>query len=299
MSTLRRLLPSTSMLIAFDAAARTGSFSTAAREINLTHGAISRQVHALEGLLNVSLFVRAGKTVQLTETGKIYAEEIHRALQSIRNASLNAITGPLRGILNLAVLPTFGTRWLIPRFPSFLQDHPDITVNFVTKLSPFDFQQENLHSAIHYGEPDWPNTTSTFLLEEKVLPACSPAYLKNNQIKTVEDIAQVALLHLSSRADAWENWFTANGVSVQPEPGMLFEQFSILIQAAIAGMGVALLPEFLIQNELKQDELTTISEAPLMNSSGYYLITPIDKADYPPVVAFREWLLSLNRPSPS
>ena len=119
MSHQRRLLPSTSMLLAFEAAARTGSFTEAAAELSLTQGAISRQVRALEAQLGMELFARVGKSVRLTEAGKRYAEEVEKALQTIRRATLNAMTDQRGGTLNLAILPTFGTRWLIPRFPAF------------------------------------------------------------------------------------------------------------------------------------------------------------------------------------
>ena len=290
----RRLFPSMSMLMAFDSAARMGSFSAAARELNLTQGAISRQIHALENQLDVALFKRAGKTVQLTEVGKVYLQEIHTALRTIRNASLNAITSPLSGILNLAVLPTFGTRWLMPRFSSFLKKHPDITVNFVTKLTPFDFQGENVHSAIHYGEPDWPDTTSTFLMGEKAIPVCSPNLLEQHPIRNAEDMSSLPLLHLTSRPNAWKDWFALNNIVLPQNHGMLFEQFSIVIQAAVAGIGMALLPIFLIQNELDRGELMMIQNLPLISSrSAYYLVTPTDKSDYAPVVAFRNWLLEM------
>ena len=290
----RRLFPSISMLMAFDSAARTGSFSAAARELNLTQGAVSRQIRALENQLDVTLFKRVGKTVQLTEMGNVYEQEIHTALQTIRNASLNAMTSPLSGILNLGVLPTFGTRWLMPRFPSFLEQHPDIIVNFVAKLSPFDFQSENLHSAIHYGEPDWPNTTSTFLIGEKAVPVCSPDFLELHPINNANDISTVPLLYLSSRPTAWQDWFALNNRSLPQNHGMLFEQFSIVIQAAVAGIGAALLPIFLIQSELDRGELVIIQDVPLQSgSSAYYLVTPLDKSEYAPVVAFRNWLLQM------
>ena len=280
--------------MAFDSAARMGSFSAAARELNLTQGAISRQIHALENQLGVALFKRAGKTIQLTETGKVYVQEVHVALQTIRNASLDAITNPLSGILNLAVLPTFGTRWLMPRFSSFLKKHPDITVNFVTKLTPFDFQGENVHSAIHYGEPDWPDTTSTFLMGEKAIPVCSPNLLERHPIRNAEDMSSLPLLHLTSRPNAWKDWFALNNIVLPQNHGMLFEQFSIVIQAAVAGIGMALLPIFLIQNELDRGELMMIQNLPLISSrSAYYLVTPTDKSDYAPVVAFRNWLLEM------
>jgi LysR family transcriptional regulator, glycine cleavage system transcriptional activator len=293
MSYQRRLLPSTSMLMAFDAAARTGSFTAAARELNLTQGAVSRQVSALENQLDAVLFKRIRKTVQLTDAGKAYAQEIHSALQIIRNASLNAMTDPLSGALNLAILPTFGTRWLMPRFSLFLSEHPDITVNFVTKLSPFDFHSENLHGAIHYGSSDWPDTDSTFLMNEEVVPVCSPGFLSQHPMKKPADLADLPLLHLETRPDAWRNWFQSNGFEPPKVHGMLFEQFSFIAQAAVAGLGVALLPKFLIQSELDREELVTILDMPVRSDSGYYLVTPIDKSKYAPIVAFRNWLLKM------
>ncbi len=293
MSYQRRLLPSTSMLMALDAAARAGSFTAAARELNLTQGAISRQVNALEDQLDVILFERAGKTVLLTEVGKNYAREIGVALQTIRNASLNAMTNPLNGILNLAILPTFGTRWLMPRFPSFLKEHPNITVNFVTKLTTFDFHEENLQAAIHYGQPDWPDAISTFLMGEKVIPVCSPGFLDENPLSHPGDLARLPLLQLTTRPDAWDNWFRSIKIDPPQEQGMAFEQFSIIAQAAVAGLGVALLPKFLIQSELDRKELVVILNMPTKSEDGYYLVTPADKSEHAPVTALREWLLNV------
>lgn len=279
--------------MALDAAARAGSFTAAARELNLTQGAISRQVSALEDQLDVILFERAGKTVLLTEAGKVYAREIGVALQTIRNASLNAMTNPLSGILNLAILPTFGTRWLMPRFPSFLKEHPNITVNFVTKLTTFDFHEENLQAAIHYGQPDWPDAISTFLMGEKVIPVCSPGFLDENPLSHPGDMARLPLLQLTTRPDAWDNWFRSNKIDPPQEQGMAFEQFSIIAQAAVAGLGVALLPKFLIQSELDRKELVVILNMPTKSEDGYYLVTPADKSEHATVTALREWLLNV------
>jgi len=281
------------MLLALDAAARAGSFTAAARELNLTQGAISRQISALEDQLDVELFKRSGKIILLTEAGRIYAREIGVALQSIRNASLNAMTNPLSGLLNLAILPTFGTRWLMPRFPSFLKEHPNITVNFVTRLTVFDFYQENLHAAIHYGQPDWPDAISTFLMSEQVIPVCSPGFQAENPLAHPGDLARLPLLQLTTRPDAWDNWFRANNYDPPQEQGMAFEQFSIIAQAAVAGLGVALLPKFLIQSELDRSELMVILDMPTESEAGYYLVTPIDKSEHPPVTALREWLLKI------
>ena len=291
MSHQRRLLPSTSMLLAFEAAARTGSFTEAAAELSLTQGAISRQVRALEAQLGMELFARVGKSVRLTEAGKRYAEEVEKALQTIRRATLNAMTDQRGGTLNLAILPTFGTRWLIPRFPAFLKQHPDITVNFATKLSPFDFKKEDLHAAIHYGQTDWPDTESTFLMREETIPVCAPALLREQNIKRPEDLGRLPLLNLATRSTAWRWWFAAAGLEPPPAAGMVFEEIAAVAQATAAGLGVSLLPRFLIESELDRGELAVVLDQPLESSFGYYLVTPRDKTGYAPVVAFREWLL--------
>ena len=293
MSNQRRLLPSTSMLVAFEAAARTGSFTHAAKELHLTQGAVSRQVAALESQLDVLLFNRVRKTLQLTGEGRVYAQEVRTALNIIRNASLNLITNPLNASLNLAVLPTFGTRWLMPRLPEFLALHPDITVNFLTTLTAVDFQVENLHAAIHYGLDDFPDTESTFLMGEEVVPVCSSQLLGSRKITRPDQLKDLPLLHLSSRPDAWQNWFAANGMDDANLGGMAFEQFSIVAQAASAGLGVALLPRFLIQSELDRGELTIIMNVPLASDAGYYLVSPISKSGYAPIAAFRQWLLDI------
>jgi LysR family glycine cleavage system transcriptional activator len=287
----RRLLPSASMLAAFDAAARTGSFTAAGKELSLTQGAISRQISALENQLGVVFFERIRKTVRLTDAGRLYASEIHRALQIIRTASLGAMTSPLNGALNLAILPTIGTRWLIPRMPQFLAAHPEITVNFVTRLSPFDLQADGVHAAIHYGPANWPGAECTFLMSEQVVPVCAPSLISGDRQPGPLELAKMPLLTLATRAEAWSNWFLANGVEPPEERGMRFEQFSFIARAAVAGLGAALLPKFLIRSELERGELIVVSDFSVQSDSNYYLVSPIERSHYAPVVAFRTWLL--------
>jgi DNA-binding transcriptional LysR family regulator len=278
------------MLVAFDSAARTGGFTAAAEELGLTQGAISRQVRALEDQLDVRLFRRANKKITLTDAGRAYAREIHVALKRIQTASLFIKTNPRAGLLNIAILPTFGTRWLMPRFPSFLEQNPDITVNFVTKLSQFDFGEEGLHAAIHYGLPDWPNTQSTFLMREESVPVASPDFLRQREIATPGDFSNAPLLHLASRPQAWTNWLKSNGVTAAERQGLLFEQFSTAAQAAAAGLGIALLPKFLITKEIEQGELQVIFDEPVPTRSAYYLMIPSESSDYAPAIAFKDWL---------
>lgn len=278
------------MLVAFDSAARTGGFTTAAEELNLTQGAISRQVRALEDQLDVKLFRRANKKITLTDAGRTYAREIHLALKRIQTASLCVKTNPRAGLLNIAILPTFGTRWLMPRFPSFLEKNPEITVNFVTKLSQFDFGEEGLHAAIHFGLPDWPDAVNTFLMREESVPVASPQFLDGREIAEPRDLADEPFLHLTSRAQAWPDWLEAYGVPANQGRGLLFEQFSTAAQAAAAGLGIALLPKFLIHNEIERGELRVIFDKSVPTRSAYHLMVPAESIDYAPALAFRDWL---------
>jgi len=293
MSRQKRLLPSMSMLRAFDAAARNENFTEAAAELGLTQGAISRQVRALETQLDARLFARVGKTVQLNEAGRRYAQEVEKALQTVRLASLDAMTHRRGGTLNLAILPTFGTRWLMPRFPAFLKAHPEITVNFATKLSPFDFKKEDLHAAIHYGQTDWPSTQSTFLMREETVPVAAPGLLRERPLKGPADLYDVPLLQLATRPRAWQAWFRARGLDRPVPAGMVFEEIATIAQATAAGLGLALLPRFLIESELERGELAVVLDRPLKSSFAYYLVKPEDRATYAPVVAFRHWLLEV------
>ena len=289
---MREFLPSTSMLLAFDAAARTGSFTAAARELNVTQSAASKQIIALEDHLGVRLFERRAHEVILTAAGAGYAKDVRAALDIILSASLRLMTRPGGGRLDLAVLPTFGTRWLLPRLPGFLAEHPGVTVNLLNKLSPFDFQTAGLHAAIHYGAPDWPGAECTYLMGEEVVPVCAPGFLAEHRIEHARDLAALKRLHILSRPDAWRDWFRIQGVDVVESPGMVFEQFLTAEEAAVVGLGVALLPKFLIERELERGELVVALDRPARSEHAYYLVVPVDRIDHPPTLAFGEWLLT-------
>ncbi len=288
----RRFLPSISLLAAFEAVAHTGSVTAAARELDLTQSAVSRQIRALEEQLGVELFIRERQTVRLTLAGDGYAREIREALRRISSASLNLRANPHGGTLNLALLPTFGTRWLAPRLGRFLAANPGVTINLVTRLSSFDFRLDSIDAAIHFGHPHWPGAELTFLMLERTVPACSPDFLKTHAIREPADLFGVPLLHLTTRPDAWEQWFTVNGIAFESVHGMLFDQFATAAQAAMAGLGVALLPTFLIEEELKRGDLVAAVDREMESSERYYLAYPTERADYAPLAAFRNWIVA-------
>jgi LysR family glycine cleavage system transcriptional activator len=227
----------------------------------------------------------------LTLAGDAYAREIREALRRISSASLNLRANPHGGTLNLAILPTFGTRWLAPRLGRFLTANPGVTINLVTRLSPFDFRLDSIDAAIHFGHPHWPGAELTFLMSERTVPACSPEFRSRHAISTAQDLLDVPLLHLTTRPDAWERWFADNGVNFQTVHGMLFDQFATAAQAAMAGLGVALLPTFLIYDELKRGDLIAAVDREMESSERYYLAYPTERADYAPLEAFRRWIV--------
>ncbi len=286
----RRLLPSTSALAAFEAVSRLGSFTAAARELSLTQGAISRHIVALETLLGTALFERGRRGVALTAEGAAYATRITEALSIIRTASLDVMTKRHGSTLNLAVTPTFGMRWLMPRIRSFLDAHPEVSLNFVNRIGQFDFAVEGIDAAIHIGAADWPGADCVLLMHETVAPMCSPAFLRDNPVGGAADLARLPLLHMASRPGAWEQWFESIGLAAPPARGMRFDQFGAVAQAAIAGIGVALLPVFLVRQEIEAGQLVKAVDHPMRSRSSYYLVMPRSKPVEGPLVQFRNWL---------
>lgn len=287
----RRFVPSTSTLMAFEAVARTGSVTAAGRELSLTQSAVSRQILTLEEQLGVPLFERTRQRLRLTRAGTRYAEDIRQALKQIAGASLKITSSPEGGVLNLAILPAFGTRWLAPRLAGFLAENPDVTVNLNTRVVPFDFSAEPLDAAIHFGQPTWPDADHLKLMEETLIPACAPKLLEKNPITGPADLLTRPLLHLETRADAWDRWLRLHGEDPPATlGGMQFDQFAAMIQAAIHGIGIALLPLYLIERDLAEGTLVSAYGGPVTSIGSYYLVSPRNRADHPPLARFRNWL---------
>jgi LysR family glycine cleavage system transcriptional activator len=289
----RLSIPSLSALAAFEAAARHLSFTRAAEELALTQGAVSRQVAQLEEQMGVALFARARQRVALTPAGASYAAEVREALARIGAATLATMAfRGAGGVLNLAILPTFGTRWLIPRLPRFTERHPGITINFATRIEPFDFAREGHDAAIHFGHPVWPGAVLHRLMGEEIIPVASPKLAAELQLEHVPDILKAPLLQQSTRPRAWANWLATQGLDpALARMGPRFEQFAMVSQAAVAGLGLAILPRFLIADELRAGSLVIPFDRPITEGQAYYLVYPEAKAALPAVAAFRDWLL--------
>jgi LysR family glycine cleavage system transcriptional activator len=289
----RRLVPSLAALQAFEAAARHGSFTRAAEELDLTQGAVSRQVAALEESLGVALFERVRQRVTLTPAGNAYAEDVRQALSRIAAATLSAMAfRGAGGPLALAILPTFGTRWLIPRLPRFFAAHPDVTIDFATRIRPFDFAREPLDAAIHAGDETWTGAVMHPLMGETLVPVGSPGLLRDLGLREPADALRAPLLHQATRPLAWRDWMAAQGVASEVQAGPSFEQFAMVAQAAAAGLGLAILPRFLIEEELRSGQLVVAFDRPIESQRAYWLVYPEEKRHRPALAAFRDWLLA-------
>ncbi len=290
----RRFLPSFTALQAFEAAARHGNFTRAAEELSLTQGAISRQIKGLEDALGIVLFDRVRQRVVLTELGSAYVDDVRRTLDSLERSSARAMEIS-RGskILEIATLPTFCSRWLIPRLGSFHAQHPRVTINFTSRFVRFDLKEENFDLAIHFGPPSWPGATLHELFAEHMVACASPAFLTRHPIASDEDVLNAPLLQQTTRPEAWPEWFAAIGrLSPLARNGARYDQFSMIARAASAGLGIALLPELLIEEELRSGRLVAVSPRTLQYDSNYHLVVPDAKVGNQDVLHFRDWLLS-------
>ncbi len=285
----RRYLPSIPALLALEAVARLGTASAAAQELSLTQGAISRQLQVLELQLGVALIVRERQRLTLTLAAVDYVEDVRKALQTLASASLTLRANPKGGTLNLAILPAFGMHWLTPRLTRFTALHPEVTLNLSTRLKPFDFADSRFDAAIHYGRQEWPGTSALKLMDEAVLAVAAPAFL-NAPLTEAADILTHPLLHLESRTGDWGRWLAHHGSPNQRPPGMLFDQFANLTQAAIHGLGLALIPLFLIEADLAAGRLTPIFGPPVPALGSYSLVWPKDRPLRAPLASFRDWL---------
>ena len=300
---MRRKIPSLQALACFEAAARHESYTRAAQELALTQGAVSRQLMALEEFLGVALFRRTRHGVTLTERGREYAQQVAPRLQALEQDTLDVMSSQGRGgTLHLAAVPTFATRWLIPRLVDLKAQQPDITVHIDARTRPFMFADTPFDCALFAGTPEqvrnWAGTQATRLLAEEVVPVCSPTLLGTAGRLSPEDVATLPLLQQSTRPNAWRQWFDAAGVSApQALFGPRFEQFSMTAAAAACGLGVALVPRLLIEAELTRAELVVACDRSLQVEHAYYLVNPERDDARPALAVFKQWLLQTADPS--
>jgi LysR family glycine cleavage system transcriptional activator len=289
---MRRKIPSTTALALFETAARHQSFTQAALEHAVTQSAVCRQIASLEGFLQVKLFRRTKRGVLLTEAGSNYARNVRARLDDVERDTLELMAkGGAGGALELGVVPTFAARWLVPRLGGFRRLYPDIAVHLSSRTRPFLFADTALDAAICAGQAGWPGTEASFLMDEAVVAVGSPELVETRQTLTAADLARLPLLQMSTRPYAWRQWFESLGLRVANDlAGARMELFSITTEAAIHGQGLALIPRFLIEDELRQGRLVPLIAHDFLSDRRYYFIYPEQKSDNAVLALFRTWL---------
>jgi LysR family glycine cleavage system transcriptional activator len=293
---VRPRLPPLNAIKAFEAAARLGSFSRAAEELNVTHGAISRQIHTLEDWVGTPLFRRTSRNAAPTQAGVELLAEAGPALDRLAEGSRRVRVSSLaQGALNIATQPTFSMRWLIPRLSDFQRDYPGLELRIVTASTSAErFQMEA--DVVISGPSPQPGWVGTRFMGEALLPLLSPKLMAKCPLRRPEDLERHTLLHSATRRSAWARWLDVAGIShVKPAGEQVFEHFYFAIQAALAGVGVVMGPLALVTEDVRNSRLVAPISSPVVVSRGYFVYVPAASNDAPAIVALRKWLVAAGR----
>ncbi|ETX14354.1 LysR family transcriptional regulator [Roseivivax halodurans JCM 10272] len=289
-SVSRRMIPPLGALRALEALDRLGSATAVASELDLSQSAVSRQIRTLEDTLGVPLVRRERRSLELLPAARDYAATVRASLERIAQASLALRLPGRAGSLDLAMLPSFGMRWLVPRLPDFTRRHTDVTVNLATRIRPCDFGTDPFDASIEFGGPEPRAGVARLRLRpERMEPVCAPDLVPNGALAPAR-LAGLPLLQMETRPQAWRDWFAAHGVTRMARGGTTFDQFTAMREGAQAGLGVALLPDYLVETELATGTLLRASVAPAITLGAYYLVWPDDRPMSPALTQFRDWL---------
>lgn len=289
---MRRRIPSNAALMAFEAAARHGSFARAADELSLTEGAISRQIGRLEAFLGVTLFERIGNRVRLRPNAQRYAAQVRDSLDRLdRDSQYLMGQSSDAASLNIAATPTFAMRWLIPRLSRFQARYPNITVHIAERMEPFVLAGSGFDAAIHFEHTAWTGMRTYRLLHEVLVPVCHPALLQAGQDGPA--LERLPRLHRRQNPDAWQRYSQETGIALtNPATGARYDLHAMLIEAALAGLGVALLPRLYVETELAQGRLVAPWPEVATISKTFCLVLPAPIGlSEAPVQSFAQWIL--------
>ncbi|APW39650.1 LysR family transcriptional regulator [Rhodoferax koreense] len=293
---MKRDCPTIQELLAFDAVARHESITLAAGALCITVSAVSKQIAGLEAFLGGrELLQRNGRGVQLTPQGRVYWQKIAGGLRAIETATFEARSGDAgAGLLTLASVPTFLTKWLIPRLPAFGRQSRQVTLSFSRHLEPTEGIPVGVDAAIRYGTDGWPGVVSEYIAgREFVLIAARSLVEERHRIAQPADLLGHTLLHHEGAPTAWRQWAADHGMAEnQTVSGPRFAQYASLIQAAVNGLGIGLVPRILVQGELAEGVLVSPCGVPVIVDQGHYLCYRPDRLMLPGFAAFRTWLLA-------
>jgi LysR family glycine cleavage system transcriptional activator len=297
----KRYIPTVTELEAFTACARLGTTTLAAAHLNLTQSAISRALASLEDRLGAALFHRQRQRLVLSQAGHVFQEQAEEVLARLNGAATAIMAfGGRDRVLRLAVLPSFARAWLIPRLPRFARAHPEISLDITARLSPVDFTHDPFDCTIMRSQHEPPGSEALDILPERLLAIAHPDLLAGRAALEDEALLALPLLQQSTRPTLWLDWF--HGREIDPRRilrGARFDHFDMVLDAAIAGLGVGLVPEVLAAEALAEGLLRPVSARRFDTGESYRLFHPPGGTEAGPVAAFRAWLAAETRQGPA
>ena len=286
---MARRLPPLAALRPFEAAARLESFTKAADELHLTHGAVSHQVRGLEEHLGTALFARHGKRVTLTAAGRLFAEKVRAALEDLA-AAAQSVRARRDDRLSVSVLPSFASRWLMPRLIRFMDANPGVEVNVSSSTALVDFAADEVDVAIRFGKGPWPGLVCEMFLEDEYFPVANPKLYRGKIPKTPQELAGARIIR--EDRDYWPQWFEAAGVPLESKLpfSARFNDSTYSLQAAARGEGVALARRSIVGEDCERGVLDRLFDIAIPSQERYWFVSPKETAQSPKVVAFRDWV---------
>jgi LysR family glycine cleavage system transcriptional activator len=289
-----RRLPPLNALRSFEAAARYESFTRAAEELNVTQGAVSQQVKALETHLGVKLFTRERQRLTITPAGRDYLVVIREALDHIGAGTERLVQRQSAGVLTVSTSLDFAAKWLVHRLARFAEAHPGIDLRVSATMHSVDFAREDIDVAVRHGDGNWPGLEATQLCAEQIFAICSPTLLAGrDRLRRPADVLKWPLLRLEDQSKAWERWFALAGVAMPVQlPGPVMNRASMLIDAAIEGQGVALARTTLAAWDLVGGRIVRPFDLSWRPAGTYWIVSPKATARVAKIRRFRNWLLA-------
>lgn len=288
---MRQLPPMNSLRI-FEEVVKHLNFSRAAESLCLTHGAVSRQIKLLEEYLGVQLFIRSPKGIEITSDGAEFSRDIQNAFDQIETSILKFKVINTRTKLNIEAPPTWCNRILSPNLNDFLQNHPNFsfTVNY-TQDSDNNEVPIDTDIRIRFGLAPSHHCQSTLLFNEDYVMVASPRLFSKEQIPRIAEHPLIHVLYNRKRLDTWELWLRTHAPDlIQTHHAIEFSTTEQVIQATIAGYGIAIIDRPMISNELQSGVLLPITNTPIPDKYGYWIDIPFNKVSLPKVQMFKEWL---------